>query len=177
MNELSFFKLKDKFGHVLDTLEIVDRHAREMIPTKTSDLQNDSGFVASNDLAAVATSGSYNDLLNKPTIPVISSEYSSPFNKVRIGEKAIVYGTTETQSVAVTSNYQNVAYYADVTISVPSAVRLSSVANVQVQTLNGLGLVAVDILEVSASQIKVRVWGSVSETISMQFSVTMFGDN
>lgn len=64
-----------------------------VIPTKTSDLDNDSGFITSADvptktselindgsdgestyveadeLSAVATSGSYNDLLNKPTIP------------------------------------------------------------------------------------------------------------
>ena len=39
------------------------------IPTKTSDLTNDSNFVASTSLAAVATSGSYADLTNKPSIP------------------------------------------------------------------------------------------------------------
>ena len=48
------------------------------IPTKTSDLTNDSGFITSSDLtpyaktadlATVATTGDYNDLLNKPTIP------------------------------------------------------------------------------------------------------------
>lgn len=48
------------------------------IPTATSDLTNDSGFITSSaltpyvlsaDLASVATSGSYNDLSNKPTIP------------------------------------------------------------------------------------------------------------
>ena len=60
------------------------------IPTKTSDLQNDSGFITTsatpglikNDgtidtntyalassLATVATTGDYDDLLNKPTIP------------------------------------------------------------------------------------------------------------
>lgn len=39
------------------------------IPTKTSELNNDSGFVSGNDLANVATSGSYNDLIDKPTIP------------------------------------------------------------------------------------------------------------
>ena len=47
------------------------------IPTKTSDLTNDSGFITSNaiagkanisDLATVATSGSYSDLINKPII-------------------------------------------------------------------------------------------------------------
>ncbi len=48
------------------------------IPTKTSDLQNDSGFLTehqdisgkanASDLATVATTGSYNDLTDRPTI-------------------------------------------------------------------------------------------------------------
>ena len=46
-----------------------NKTANITVPTKTSDLTNDSNFVASGDLATVATSGSYNDLSNKPTIP------------------------------------------------------------------------------------------------------------
>lgn len=47
------------------------------LPTKTSDLTNDgsdgnSTYVEVDDLAAVATSGSYNDLTNKPTIPTVN---------------------------------------------------------------------------------------------------------
>lgn len=42
------------------------------VPTKTSDLTNDNDFVESRDLANVATSGSYTDLTNKPTIPVVN---------------------------------------------------------------------------------------------------------
>ena len=49
------------------------------IPTKTSDLNNDSGFVSGNDLANVATSGSYNDLIDKPTIP--SAPVQSDWNE------------------------------------------------------------------------------------------------
>lgn len=56
------------------------------IPTKTTDLTNDSGFITNavdtllfytptSELATVATSGSYNDLQDKPTIP---SEYTLP---------------------------------------------------------------------------------------------------
>ena len=56
------------------------------IPTNTSDLTNDSGFITkevnnldnytpTSELSAVATSGSYNDLSNKPTIP---QEYTLP---------------------------------------------------------------------------------------------------
>ena len=56
------------------------------IPTATSDLNNDSGFITntvnnltnytlSSALATVATSGSYNDLSNKPTIPTVPIYY------------------------------------------------------------------------------------------------------
>ena len=48
------------------------------VPTKTSDLTNDgadgtSTFVEADELATVATSGSYNDLSNKPTIPTVNN--------------------------------------------------------------------------------------------------------
>ena len=56
------------------------------IPANTSELTNDSGFITkevnnldnytpTSELSAVATSGSYNDLTNKPTIP---QEYTLP---------------------------------------------------------------------------------------------------
>ena len=38
------------------------------IPTKTSDLNNDSNYVKSTELSTVATSGSYNDLTDKPIV-------------------------------------------------------------------------------------------------------------
>lgn len=58
------------------------------IPSSTSDLTNDSGFITNtvsnltnytktSDLSDVATSGSYNDLSNKPTIPTFSYDSSS----------------------------------------------------------------------------------------------------
>jgi hypothetical protein len=59
------------------------------VPTKTSDITNDSGFITSSalapyalsaDLATVATSGSYNDLSNKPTIP--AAQVNSDWNAV-----------------------------------------------------------------------------------------------
>lgn len=48
------------------------------VPTKTSDLSNDSNFVASSALSTVATSGSYADLSNKPTIPTITMTSTDP---------------------------------------------------------------------------------------------------
>lgn len=58
------------------------------VPTKTSDLTNDSGFITntvndltnyplSSSLSTVATSGSYTDLSNKPTIPTLDSSVST----------------------------------------------------------------------------------------------------
>lgn len=46
------------------------------IPTKTSDLTNDSEFVVSSSLAKVASSGSYNDLSNKPPIKTVYNSYT-----------------------------------------------------------------------------------------------------
>lgn len=47
------------------------------VPTKTSDITNNgsdntSTYVEADELAAVATSGDYGDLLNKPTIPTVN---------------------------------------------------------------------------------------------------------
>lgn len=44
------------------------------IPSKTSDLTNDSGYVSSSSLSTVATSGSYNDLSNKPDLTVYETK-------------------------------------------------------------------------------------------------------
>lgn len=66
--------------------------ANEM-PTKTSDLENDSGFIdksvnnldnytKTNDLSNVALSGSYNDLSDKPTIPDVSNFITKDVNNL-----------------------------------------------------------------------------------------------
>ena len=81
--------------------------AKVTVPTKTSDLTNDSGFITASqvpeqvnsdwnassgvaqilnkpNLAAVATSGSYNDLTDKPTIPTV------PVEDVRVNGTSVV---------------------------------------------------------------------------------------
>lgn len=50
-----------------------DVTANITVPTKVSELTNDSSYAKSGDLATVATSGSYNDLSNKPTIPTVNN--------------------------------------------------------------------------------------------------------
>lgn len=50
---------------------------KKAVPTKTSQLTNDSGFVTSGQLAKVATTGSYSDLSNKPTIPTNTNQLTN----------------------------------------------------------------------------------------------------
>lgn len=71
-----------------DTLKELE----DAIPTKVSQLQNDSGYITQHqdisgkaniaDLSSVATSGSYNDLENKPVIPTNISQLTNDANYV-----------------------------------------------------------------------------------------------
>ena len=58
-------------------IEIISR-----IPTKTSQLTNDSNFVTSAELSSVAFSGNYNNLTDKPTIPTTTSQLTNDSNFV-----------------------------------------------------------------------------------------------
>ena len=61
-----------------------------VIPAKTSDLTNDSGFITGNDLATVATTGNYNDLNHKPNLASVatSGDYNDLTNKPDLAEVA-----------------------------------------------------------------------------------------
>lgn len=81
----------DSNGGKIDTIKvngtaqtITNKTVDISVPTKTSDLTNDgsdntSTYVEADELATVATSGSYNDLSNKPTIPAaqVNSDWSA----------------------------------------------------------------------------------------------------
>lgn len=60
------------------------------IPTKTSQLQNDSGLAYAANLATVATTGSYNNLTDKPTIPTKTSQLQNDSNFVTSSSLATV---------------------------------------------------------------------------------------
>lgn len=82
------------------------------IPTKTSDLQNDgasgtSTYVQTNELATVATSGSYNDLSNKPTIPAaqVNSDWNANSGVAQILNKPSI--PTKTSDLTNDSGYVN----------------------------------------------------------------------
>ena len=61
------------FAVVATSGSYTDLSNKPSIPSKTSDLTNDSNFVVSTDLATVATTGSYTDLINTPTFSQIAN--------------------------------------------------------------------------------------------------------
>lgn len=86
------------------------------VPTKTSELTNDSGFLKSvgwgdvvgkPTFATVATSGSYNDLSNKPTIPTVNNAVLTILqNGVNVGTFFANDSTNRTVSLTDTQ-YKN----------------------------------------------------------------------
>ena len=77
----------------------------QTIPTKTSDLQNDSNFVVASSLATVATSGSYADLSNKPSIPAaqVNSDWNASSGVSQILNKPSL------ATVATTGDYSDLS--------------------------------------------------------------------
>ena len=71
------YATKASLAKVATTGSYDDLSNKPTIPTKTSQLTNDSSFVTSGQLAKVATTGSYNDLSNKPTIPAKTSQLTN----------------------------------------------------------------------------------------------------
>ena len=67
--------LTDDSGHYIKPVGGIP--AEDLAETYLTQHQDISGKANSADLATVATSGSYNDLLNKPTIPVVPTDISA----------------------------------------------------------------------------------------------------
>ena len=89
--DLEYYTLSSDLSDVALSGNYNDLNHKPTIPTKTSDLNNDSGFIDKNvnnltyytkssQLASVATSGNYNDLNHKPTIPDVSNFITKDVN-------------------------------------------------------------------------------------------------
>lgn len=96
-------------------------------PRATSDLTNDSGFITSSDLsgyatetwvgnqgyavaanlATVATSGSYTDLSNTPTIPTDTSDLTNGAGYITTAALANYVQTSDLATVATTGDYDD----------------------------------------------------------------------
>lgn len=109
-------------------------------PTKTSDLTNDgadgtSTYVEANGLATVATSGSYNDLSDKPTIPTVNDA------TLTIEKNSQSLGTfTANQATNKNINITAPNYFNLLSNNLQSSYARSVIALCQVSTANNTGL-------------------------------------
>lgn len=95
-----------------EALPVEDKTVDINVPTKTSDLTNDSNFVTSSQLSRVATSGSYNDLVDTPTIPEVPTKTSDLTNDSGFITRTVNNLTNYTRtnllgSVALTNDYND----------------------------------------------------------------------
>ncbi len=114
------------------------------VPTKTSELTNDgsdntSAYVELDDLATVATTGSYGDLLNKPTIDSSLSEASTNAIQNKVVSTALdnsvmtglsVNANPSTTTVQLDGSNKNLYSGATTTANIPLPVASSTQAGV-----------------------------------------------
>lgn len=81
------------------------------IPTKTSQLTNDSNFVIEGDLSEVALSGSYDDLSDKPFIPTETNDLinNSGFIDKDVNDLTYYTLSSSLSTVATTGNYNDLS--------------------------------------------------------------------
>ena len=181
MNLLDKFHFKDKNG-LQTTMEICDSFARNeisrlvaTIPTKTSELQNDSGFITSADVPT-KTSELQNDSNYATTSQLPNTSYigAGGWGRQMIGTTALLFTMTDQQSINFTQSYGS-DYWTDVTFNIPVEVRLGVVINAQVSALAGMGLLNCTIVSVNTSAITIRVSNKVSGPIDVRFNISMCG--
>lgn len=122
----------DSNGGKIDTIEvngtpqtITNKTVDISVPTKTSDLTNDgsdntSTYVEADELATVATSGSYSDLLNKPTIPAaqVNSDWNANSGVAQILNKPSLATVATSGSYNDLSNKPTIPTVNDATLTI-----------------------------------------------------------
>lgn len=124
--EQSMLDIQDQILDIIDgDISIIGYAKTSDIPTKVSDLDNDSGFLSSisnsdlpsiptskiTGLATVATSGNYNDLNNKPTtMTPTSHKHGYITNEGTIGSAANLPIITEASGKLTTGSFGSNAY-------------------------------------------------------------------
>ena len=115
-NQVIYINENGKDYIITDVMEngesvVVNGIAYITVPTKTSDLTNDSGFIRSNNLSKVAISGNYNDLNNKPIIPTKTSDLTndSGFITTNVDNLNNYTLTSDLSNVAITGSYDDLS--------------------------------------------------------------------
>ena len=114
-NDITYWNNKSNFSGNYNDLK-----DKPLIPTTTSQLTNDSGFITKNvnnlanytlsaNLSTVATTGDYDDLLDKPTIPTKTSDLDndSGFIDNTVNDLTNYTLTSDLATVATTGDYSD----------------------------------------------------------------------
>ena len=88
---------------------VVSGIAYVTVPTKTSDLVNDSDFIKSGNLSLVAFTGNYDDLENKPYIPTVPTKTSDLTNDSGF----ITNSVDDLVNYSLTGDFSEVAFTGD----------------------------------------------------------------
>lgn len=100
---------------VATTGQYNDLLSKPTIPSRTSQLTNDSHFVTSSSLASVATSGNYNDLINKPQLTDLSG--TLPLTNGGTGGTTAVEARTNLELMKRYVLYENYGTSSDFTLN------------------------------------------------------------
>ena len=138
---------KPTLAVVASTGDYDDLLDKPTIPTKTSDLNNDSGFITksvndltnytlTSSLSSVATSGSYTDLTNTPTIPTNTSDLNndSGFITNTVNDLTNYTLSSSLATVATTGSYSDLINKPTIPV-VDSTVSTSSTNAVENQAI------------------------------------------
>lgn len=142
------------------------------IPTKTSDLTNDSGFVESSDLATVATTGDYDDLTNKPTIPAaqVNSDWNSTSGVSEILNKPTL------STVATSGSYNDLTDTP--TIPINSDFDLSGLGDVSVSGASTGQVLTKGVSGWEASSLNItQVWSGAKHSQGDYVTLTQFDEH
>lgn len=88
---------------------VTDGIAYIVVPTKTSELINNNGYITLNNISAVGITGEYDDLINRPSIPSYTSDLTndSGFITNTVNDLTNYTLTSNLSEVALTGNYED----------------------------------------------------------------------
>ena len=120
-----------------------DVAANITVPTKVSELSNDSGFITGISwdkvtnkptLATVATSGSYNDLSNTPTIPTKLSQLENDMGFGTGGDTSDCVHKTGNETIAGIKTFTNGTWVTNNSTTAGYSIKLNTIARNEVPT-------------------------------------------